>query len=373
MKRELVVGLVFAVLLGLLVGATIWIEKPGFFKKKAPFELTTRFRDVAGLKEGDEVWVYGTTDGQVASIKPDGTGQVEVKVELKHVPDMRDNAVVKIAQRSALGGAIVSIHPGTPDRPPAKKDVWDGMSVADPFQEIGQAIAELKAPIKAAVDDARKVFADFGKRSEQIADNLDKTLENARAVTDDIRAGKGTIGKLLQDDKLYTDLKDAVASLKKIGDDANGGGGAIDVLLHDRNVATDLKRSAENLRTISDDIAAGKGTVGKLFKDETLYDRMNVAVADVAALAKDAKSGKGVLGKLIYDEQLAKRLDTITGDVEAVTGKLRRGEGTLGKLINDETVYNDLKSALKALGGGADDVRENAPVLTFAGFLFKGF
>ena len=41
--------------------------------------------------------------------------------------------------------------------------------------------------------------------------------------------------------------------------------------------------------------------------------------------------------------------------------------------MNDDTVYLDLKSALKSLRAGSDDVRENAPVLTFAGFLFSGF
>ena len=373
MKREFIVGIVFALLLGMLVTATIWVEKPGFFTRKEPFAMTTRFREVAGLKEGDEVWVYGTTAGRVAGIKPDGKGGVEVELEMKYDPEMRENADVKIAQRSALGGAIVSIHPGTPDSPRAKKTVYDGRSVADTFQEISNAVSELKGPIKETVLEAKKVFSDFGKRSDAIAENLDMTLANARAVTDDIRAGKGTIGKLMQDDTLYADLKEAVADLKKIGQDANGGGGTIDVLLHDKTVAADLRGAASNIRSLSDDLVAGRGTLGKLFKDDSLYTRLDAAVSDLGTLASDARTGKGVLGKLIYDETLAKRLDTITEDVAAVTGKLRRGEGTLGKLINDETVYNDLKSTLKKLGGGADDVRENAPVLTFAGFLFSGF
>lgn len=373
MKRELIVGLVFSVLLGTLVGATIWVEKPGFFRKTPPFEMTARFHDVAGLKEGDEVWVYGTTAGRVAGIRPDDKGSVEVKLEMNYDPKMHENADVKIGQRSALGGAIVAIHPGTPDSPLAVKAVYDGRSVGDPFQEISNAVSELKGPLKDTVNEAKKVFADFSTHSEQIAANLDKTIDNARAITEDLRAGKGTLGKLMQDEKVYADLKDAVADLKKVAADANGGGGTIDVLLHDKAVAADLKQTVANIRSVSDDLEQGRGTIGKLFKDDTLYKRLDSAVDQLGQLATDARTGKGLLGKLIYDEAFAKRFDTISADIADVTGKLSRGQGTLGKLINDDSLYVDLKAAIKKLGGGADDVRENAPVLSFAGFLFTAF
>jgi phospholipid/cholesterol/gamma-HCH transport system substrate-binding protein len=373
MRREFIVGVVFTLLLGLLVTATIWVKKPGFFDTDRPYVITTRFREVAGLEEGNDVWVYGTKAGRVGSIRPDGKGGVEVVLEMDYNPVMRDDAEVKIGQRSALGGAIVSIHPGTPASPVSGKTVFEGRSVADPFQEISSAVSELKGPIKETVEEAKKVFADFSKRSESIAKNLDETIDNARVITEDVRAGKGTLGQLLKDEKLYTELKDAVANLKKIGDDADRGGGTIDLLLHDKDMAADLKQTAANVRTISDDLNAGRGTLGRLFKDDGLYKRLDSAAAGLENLVTDARSSKGVLGKLIYDEALAKRLDTITEDVAQVTGKLSRGEGTLGKLINNDDVYNDLRSALKKLGGGADDVRENAPVLTFAGFLFAGF
>jgi phospholipid/cholesterol/gamma-HCH transport system substrate-binding protein len=373
MKRELVVGLVFAMLLGILVGTTIWVKNPGFFKGKAPFHMTARFREVAGLKEGDEVWVYGTKAGSVSSIKPDGKGAVLVGLDIDYDPDMRSDAIVKIGQRSALGGAVVAIHPGSPDNPKSLREVYDGKSVADPFQEISDAVSELKEPLKDTVGQAKKVFADFAKHSDEIASNLDKTLDNARAVTEDMRAGKGTIGKLLADDAVYNDLKEAVAGLKRLTEDANGGGGTIDVLLHDKDIASDLKKTMSNIRSVSEDLEAGRGTVGKLFKDDTLYNRIDSAVKSFGDLASDARTGKGVLSKLIYDESLAKRLDTITEDVADITGKVRRGDGTLGKLINDDSLYVELKAAIKKLGGGVDDVRENAPVLTFAGFLFKGF
>jgi len=373
MKRELLVGLVFAGLLGGLVGMTLWVEKPGLFRGTPPFHMTTRFHDVAGLREGGEAWIYGTVAGRVEKIRPDGKGAVLVDLDLNYDPQMHADSVVKISQSSALGGAIVSIHPGTEASPRISQEIYDGRSVSDPFQEISNAVAELKEPLKNTVESAKKVFADFSQHSDQIASNLDKTLDNLKTVSDDLKEHKGTLGKLLGDDKPYEDLKEAIAGLKKIADDANGAGGTIDVLLHDKTVAGNMSKSIENLRTVSDDLVAGKGTIGKLFKDDSLYDRLDAAAGDIGSLVADAKNGKGLLHTLIYDEAIGKRLDTISDDVATITGKVRRGEGTLGKLINDDKLYADLQNAIKKLGGGVDDVRENAPILTFAGFLFKGF
>jgi phospholipid/cholesterol/gamma-HCH transport system substrate-binding protein len=373
MKRELMVGLVFAALIGILLGVTLWVQNPGFFQRNPEFRMRTRFHDVAGLEKGNEVWVYGTKAGRVERIVPDGKGTVEVTLLLDYDPVMRRDADVKIVPRSALGGAVVAIHPGNATEPEMRLEMYEGKSISDPIREIGETVAELKGPVREAVEEAKKVFKQIGEKSGPIMDNLEATTENARVITDDLRAGKGTLGALLKDDKMYQDVRSAIEGLRKIGDDANGGGGTIDMLLHDKTAASDLKATMANLRGLSDDLAAGRGTIGKLFKDESLYDRFDRAMKDISDLASAAKNGKGALAKLLYDEQFAKRFDTISEDIAAVTGKIRRGEGTLGKLINDETMYNDMKNALKSLGGGFEDVRENAPILTFAGFLFSGF
>src|SRR5262249_24332029 len=158
---------------------------------------------------------------------------------------------------------VVAIHPGAPPSPLSTKTVYEGRSVSDPFQEVGNAVSEIKGPLKDAVVEAKRVFSELGKRSEKTAENLDKTLENARTVSDDLRSGKGSIGRLLTDDSIYNDLKDAIAGIKRLTDDAMSGGGAVDMLLHDKNIAADLKRAGENLRAISDDVAAGRGTIGR--------------------------------------------------------------------------------------------------------------
>jgi phospholipid/cholesterol/gamma-HCH transport system substrate-binding protein len=373
MKRELFVGALFALLLTILLSATLWVNDPGFFRTEGTFPMTARFRDVAGLAEGAEVWVYGTPGGRVKAIRPDGRGNVEVHFVLDHDPGLRANAEVTIKARSALGGAVVAVHPGTPDAPVWKDGVFEGRAVSDVFKEISDLASEIKEPLKSTLKNAEKVSKDLSEKSTSIVDNLDSFAKNAREVSEKLNKGEGTLGKLLNDDKIHKDLEDAIASIRKLADDARTGGGALDTLINDKQLAADLKESAAKIRSVTTKLDSGEGTLGKLLNDSKPFDDLSAATADLRRITDDVRAGKGVLGKLVYDENLGRRLDTITDDVAEITGKIRRGEGTIGKLVNDDTVYSDLKAALKSLRAGSDDVRENAPVLTFAGFLFSGF
>ena len=283
------------------------------------------------------------------------------------------DAEVSIRTRSALGGSVVSIHPGTPDGGPAAEGVIDGRSSQGLFDEINDAVAEMRGPMKKTLDNLEKITDDFAERSDSIALNVDEFVKNARDLTDDLKTGKGTLGKLFQDDKLYTDLEAAIASIKQVADDASSGGGPLDVLLHDKQLASDLKETVANARSVTAKLDQGEGALGKLLNDPTLYDDLAATAADLKEITATARSGQGALGKLLYDQELAGRLDRISKDVAQVTGKLRKGEGTLGKLIQDEELYTELRGTLKTLTAGAGDARENAPILTFAGFLFGGF
>ena len=52
---------------------------------------------------------------------------------------------------------------------------------------------------------------------------------------------------------------------------------------------------------------------------------------------------------------------------------INHGKGTVGKLMTDEALYADLKDAVRSIQRSFEEARENAPILTFAGFLFKTF
>ena len=83
-------------------------------------------------------------------------------------------------------------------------------------------------------------------------DNANATIVNLKKITDDINAGKGTLGKLTKDDELAKKLDITITKLSEL--------------------TTELQ--------------AGQGSAGKLFKDEALYNNANQMLTETRDLVK---------------------------------------------------------------------------------------
>ena len=104
------------------------------------------------------------------------------------------------------------------------------------------------------------------------------------------------------------------------------------------------------------------------------------AFAGIDAVTADIKEGKGTLGRLAKDEELAesitqtidgfKRTGTNLGDI---TDEVKKGEGTVGKLIYDDKLINTAQGILDSVQSALEDLRESAPVASFAGAILGAF
>jgi phospholipid/cholesterol/gamma-HCH transport system substrate-binding protein len=52
-------------------------------------------------------------------------------------------------------------------------------------------------------------------RDTSLYEDVAKTAENLRIITDAMASGDGTMGKLMTDDELYEEMKDTLASANK--------------------------------------------------------------------------------------------------------------------------------------------------------------
>jgi phospholipid/cholesterol/gamma-HCH transport system substrate-binding protein len=328
MSMEIAVG-AFIVFMMVSLGFVTIILGKGVFAHK--FSQQVRFPDVTGLIKGDKVYLHGVDVGRVRGMTATRDGVVLDLVLFQEI-EFHEGYKVAVLPSSVLGGRFVDILPGDETRPaiPAGTE----LEGARPVDFIAEASGAVKA--------IREALEEGG-----VLANLTNTMANLSRVSDDIAAGRGTVGKLLKDEDLYASIREVVTNLASVSTRLEKGEGTIGQLLVKDEVYQNLKEVSADLRGISERLAAGKSTIGHLLsEDEALYANLTNTVAsfkDTAASLKD----------------LSESLD--------------RGEGTLGKLMKDDQVYKDLSALLTEYRAAVDDQRETAPVVTLTNLLFGAF
>jgi phospholipid/cholesterol/gamma-HCH transport system substrate-binding protein len=184
-------------------------------------------------------------------------------------------------------------------------------------------------------------------------------LTRIESLVGDVEAGKGTIGKLLLDEKLYNGLTDTVEEARKITSAVSSGQGTVGKLLYDPSLYTELQGTVRKLDDIVTGIQEGQGTAGKLIKDPGLYDDARKTVAELRRLTEDLNAGKGTAGKLLKDDDLHRQIQSTIAKLETTLDKINSGQGTIGQLMVNPSLYDSLNGSTQELQGLLKDFRAN--------------
>lgn len=279
LRREVIVGgFAFAVLLGLFL-FTIFVTGEVFFKTRQ--RVIMEFDNVMGLKNGDSVVVRGMTVGEVKELDLIGkAGKVQVVCTLQEHLKLKKDCWAVVASTTVLGGRQVQLHEGeSPELLPKGVPV-PGRRPSD------------------VIDDAGKIIADIRRTLEEEGglENFSKLVRNAREISDKINSGEGTLGKLVNDNTLYTDVAATIADARAVAAQVREGRGTIGKLVNDDSVFEDVKVAADNLRAITDRLEQGKGFMGHLLaEDDQLYDETKTMLQDVRAAVDDFRETAPIL------------------------------------------------------------------------------
>jgi phospholipid/cholesterol/gamma-HCH transport system substrate-binding protein len=378
--REFVVGVVFFTMLGALAILTIVL---GGDVLAAREKTTFRFDNVAGLTEGSEVWINGLPSGTVKNIRIEPDGTVLATAGMKHglgSLNLANGVKVEVKEKSSLGGAVISIEttkPGQPAPPDAPKSVeqieqrtWTAK--AGGFGAIGEtAMKELDALTEKKPGFLGKALGLEG--TGDVMKDIRDVAAELKSFTADLKNPDGTL-------HLRDDVREAVANLKSLTDQASKGEGTLGLLMNDKEMRDKVKEIVDTLETTAKDIREGKGSLGKFLKDDAVYEDIRASVASLKKFTGDLDTSEGLLPRLVRDKKMAEDFEATLADARlslkdlgGVVADIRAGRGTVGKLVTDEALYNDIKDAVRSIQRSFEEARENAPILTFAGFLFKTF
>ena len=261
-----------------LSGITLFVVIIYFIGKNknmfaSTFHLKSQFKNVSGLKVGNNVRFSGINVGTVKNIQfvSDSSLVVDLIIKEEIQKFIKKDAIASIGSDGLMGDKVVTISPGTSSNEIVKDNA---------------TIASIKAV-----------------ELEDLMKGLRKSVDNAQIIT----------------------LQLSEFSLK-----INKGKGALNKVLTDEEFANGILKTIENLQTSSDEFVVftknmndKNGTLSKLMTNPNYANSIEKTLANLEkssnefeVFTKKLNNGKGILSKLVTNERLATSLDSSLTNIE---------------------------------------------------------
>lgn len=311
-KRTVIVGIFILIGLAILVSAIIFLGGKEKVFDKAVI-VSVDFENVQGLSKGNNVWFSGVKVGTVRSVSFAGENlvRVELKIDRKIKDHIKKDSKASIGADGFIGDKIVFISPGSPNSP----SIEDGdMLMADSGLGLDQLLATL----------------------QKNNNNLLSITDNFKKISDKIAAGEGSIGKLLNDNETYDDIRAVMENLK----------------------ATTAKAEevSKKLNSFVDQLNHEGGFAHSLANDTVIFSNLKTSSQSIQQLSREAAS--------VIDD-LKKASTTLNKGLEDVNSPA-------GVLLNDKEAAENLSEILKNLESGSKKLDENLEALRH-NFLFRRY
>jgi len=331
MTIEQKVGLFFIVGLVLLAIVIELVQSWNPFRTEYPFH--THFASTVGLKVGDPVRLAGVEVGKITKISIEGV-KVRVDFNVEEGTTLLTQSVATIRQMNLLGGQYLGLEFGPPEAAPLPPD------------------SEVRSVQSTNIDEL----------VTRLDRNQQALFDKFTSIVDKVDRGEGFVGKLINDDTLYDEVKTAVNSLGKVANSLDKGG-----------AGTNLSETLANLNTITAKIRKGEGTLGRLLNDEEAYNSLQSVLRDLETISRKVNEGDGMMAKLLNDGAMYDDLKATVASMRKIADRLEQGDGALGKMINDPDLYYDAKTTLNKLEKAADSMSNTGTISalgTVTGVLF---
>lgn len=276
--------------LGLLVltGLTLFVMAIYFIGNKQKMfgnteHITAVFSNVNGLQLGDNVRYSGINIGTVRGIEMinDTTINVDLLIDQSMLPHIKKNAMASIGSDGLVGSKVINISPGKGNFPALEKG------------DIIQSVAFIRT------DDMMNTLNVTNKNAALLTTDLLK-------ITKEINQGKGSIGTLLHDTLMASNMKQTLQHLNTTSK------GTQELVFSLNKTVKSLENKNNLIGLINDPITSQKvkSIISNLEKSS---QEIQQVVTNLNGTISNAKNGKGAINYLSNDPQLVKKIDsTIT-------------------------------------------------------------
>lgn len=256
---EMKVGLFAAAVVAVFAWATIRVSDKTSVHGGG-YTLTAVFDNATGLKLKAPVELAGVPVGVVKSVELSGSREAKVTIALRKGVVLPNDSSAVLRTRGFLGESYIEIIPGSPGEPalaagdqiPYATRTGDINSLVSQFNEIAEDIKHITSSLRQTVGEGEaspvnqivKNLEEFTKAIKEITlrneGNVDRITTNLAAMTDQLREivargkadveesmeriasitrkideGKGTVGRLVNDEETIDKLNETVDSLNE--------------------------------------------------------------------------------------------------------------------------------------------------------------
>jgi phospholipid/cholesterol/gamma-HCH transport system substrate-binding protein len=246
------------------------------------FQAFAIFKNVEGLKEGDNVWLSGVKIGTVKDVKIVSEGKVIVELSLKHKQNefIKSNATAFIGSDGLVGNKIVVIRPGDARQAIHDADTINSASPTDTQELIN-------------------IAKDVGENTRSLTDNL-------KILSQKVADGHGVVGELLNNGPMANELRAAVTNF--------------------RTTTEKTANASEQLQAMVYKLNNGDGLINRLATDTSLAYVFDETLANVKRVSQNSAE--------------------MSRNLEEVVAKLNSGNNAIGVLLADTAFANKMKVTL---------------------------
>jgi phospholipid/cholesterol/gamma-HCH transport system substrate-binding protein len=279
---------------------------------KSGYHISALFNSAQELKVGDRVKMAGVEIGRVEEIKL-RDNKVVVTMKIHKDAGVKTDSTATVKFTGLMGQNFVAIDFGSKTAPVADdttvlaaNEQADLSSLMAKLDSVASGVENLtKSFTGDKIDNLLGPFTDFLKANRE---PLTATIAHLQSISSQISEGKGTVGRLIFDDALYSTALNTVSNLQSAGDE--------------------IKATVTDARKVIGQINSGQGTIGKLVREEKLYNETTESMTNLKEILQ----------------------------------KINQGQGTVGKLINDQDFLRDAKLTLQKLDKATEGLEDQGPM-----------
>lgn len=119
------------------------------------------------------------------------------------------------------------------------------------FKNLNDIVSRNREKVNSGIDNMQRFSSDINKTAQR----FDKSSQDIEVFTKDLRAGKGTLGRLVKDEDLYRQAQGLMQQVRGLADKIENGPGVTGRLINDPEIYFEARRAIRNMNKTAEDVS----------------------------------------------------------------------------------------------------------------------